>query len=1229
MRAVLLLISFAFIDAVPPLASGPWGGRNPKAPEEAVVISGRARFTVLTDRLLRLEVARAEDASRFEDRATMFAINRDLGTVPPFTQTVNEDGVLVITTAALQLTYNDTGNGFTPDSLSVVGVPGSGSAFEEWHYGKLDVGNLLGTIRTLDQERLPPLNCTVLYANTGNQCGWDASDCACEWAPISKDGWAVIDDSQNYALSDDTDFWDGPNTDAVDCYLFAHGRDYPAALADFVAVGGKVALTPRSALGPWWTRWYDFTQGGALESVLDFKTRGLPLDALVLDMNWHTKDGWTGYSFDRRLIPFPRDLFEELHDLGGSDGSGNAGVGLVALNLHDADGVGQFEQEFAPLCEALGLDSAATTTVPYNVSDERAQNALEDVVLLPLEDAGVDFFWVDWQQGESGYGAEGGKMNPTIWTAHQRCTDHARRHNNAAAAAAAAAASGATPSSSSKVSSGTGDSDDDGQGGGGALVKRGMVLARWGGLGGHRYQVGFSGDVKGADWATLSYQPYFSATAANVGFGYWSHDVVGAGGAGDPELYVRWVQWGAYSGVLRMHDRGASAGPCADDPEGGSCMLDKPWEDGVGREAFTHLRAAIRERSRLLPYLYSALRTAHDTGVSALHPLYYEWPEEPLAYLQSLSLPEYALGPDLVVCPVLRPASNVTRLATVPLWVPPGKWVEQATGRLRSSLKPPSSSWGRRGESKTCAASSVAGAALECGPPLDQAGCEAKGCCWDPNADNGQGDDDGGVDPGGGDLDGEYAPKCFYPKEVVASLDTKVADLSEVPVLVRAGAVVPSLPSSELDANPIGLGARPLTNLALRIYLAGATQGGARVYEDDGVSTAYAQSPPSPPSSSFSSFSSASAGTGARARGDAGAGRATREEVSEAFTWTPVSWEYGSNGNGNALNSTQVVQVTVGAPQGLAGFLGSLTERSYEVRLVNSPPATAVNLVTALPVEADTVEKGAPARSVPIPSLYNLRQRRRRRDRGRHLGHSLTEASGEETVGVGSWHYEAKTATLVVTLTAQPTSSAFNLSVSLACPPLPAASAPAATAAAAEGAKQRSPLLKIALHRRGGGGVVRGGAAAARGGAGGVPAGGGGCGVDNLLSGLPGLLWRSLAAKEVLNEARACPGEATGQTTQGALQELAALTDVLTHHARRVGSDPSSDDDDGGEDGSGGGSGGDAASKDFWDAVKAAPAMADAAQAELAGVNATALGASAWRLARATALLAEAVNDLE
>ena len=74
--------------------------------------------------------------------------------------------------------------------------------------------------------------------------------------------------------------------------------------------------------------------------------------------------------------------------------------------------------------------------------------------------------------------------------------------------------------------------------------ERGMVLSRFGGLGAHRYQVGFSGDYATVTWEGLAYQPYFSATAANVLYSMWSNDIVG-GGKHDAELHTRWIQFGS------------------------------------------------------------------------------------------------------------------------------------------------------------------------------------------------------------------------------------------------------------------------------------------------------------------------------------------------------------------------------------------------------------------------------------------------------------------------------------------------------------------------------------------------------------------------------------------------------------------------------------------------------------------------------------------------------------
>ena len=68
----------------------------------------------------------------------------------------------------------------------------------------------------------------------------------------------------------------------------------------------------------------------------------------------------------------------------------------------------------------------------------------------------------------------------------------------------------------------------------------------------------------------------------------------------------------------------------------------RPWIADAAH--FDATRAAVVARARLLPYLYTALRAAHDEGLGLLRPMYFEHPEEPLAYLQSLGLPQYYLS---------------------------------------------------------------------------------------------------------------------------------------------------------------------------------------------------------------------------------------------------------------------------------------------------------------------------------------------------------------------------------------------------------------------------------------------------------------------------------------------------------------------------------------------------------------------------------------------------------
>jgi alpha-glucosidase (family GH31 glycosyl hydrolase) len=173
---------------------------NPVADPAAVVVSsdGLARFTVLTPRLIRMEQRGAASApGAFEDRSTIAMMNRNLP-VPPFTQSVAA-GVLTIATASVKVSYT-VGQPFSAASLSVTSLDAA-SAFTSWTFGAPSPGNLLGTIRGLDEQSDTTLNCTL---NKGVDDNGEFNHC--EFGVVSRDGWVAYDDSINFAL-DENDWW--------------------------------------------------------------------------------------------------------------------------------------------------------------------------------------------------------------------------------------------------------------------------------------------------------------------------------------------------------------------------------------------------------------------------------------------------------------------------------------------------------------------------------------------------------------------------------------------------------------------------------------------------------------------------------------------------------------------------------------------------------------------------------------------------------------------------------------------------------------------------------------------------------------------------------------------------------------------------------------------------------------------------------------------------------------
>lgn len=582
---------------------------QPKADPRAIVTSGHARFTVLTPQLIRMEWSAD---GRFEDRPTFVVLNRRLP-VPKFTQT-SDGKLLIIHTDALDLKYIPDAGNFTPQNLSIHFILNGEK--KEWAPGAVTDGNLLGTTRTLDGVK------------------GDATQL--DLGLVSRDGWAVIDDSSS-ALFDSDDFSFRQGEESVwpwvmerspgarqDWYFLGYGHAYRDALRDYTEIAGKIPLPPRFAFGAWWSRYWDYTDAELRDLVHEFHDHKVPLDVLVIDMGWHLspaeiplkrdKDyagettGWTGYTWNPKYFPRPESFLKWVHE-----------QGLKAtLNLHPASGVQPWEAAYPAMAKAMGIDPTPQNYVPFDITNKEFAVNYFNILHHPLEKQGIDFWWLDWQQYMKTPLPD---VNPTWWLNYVHFTDQEREG------------------------------------------KRPLIFHRWGGLGNHRYEIGFSGDTISA-WDSLGFQPYFTATAANVGYTYWSHDIGGHQyGPVGPELYTRWIQFGIFSPILRTH---TTKNPQA---ERRIWAYPKPF--------YPAMRSAFLLRYRMQPYIYTEARRTYDTGVGFVHPLYYDDPEAEEAYLRR---DEYKFGDTILVSPIAQEGDPETNLATKSIWLPKGEWIEWQTG---------------------------------------------------------------------------------------------------------------------------------------------------------------------------------------------------------------------------------------------------------------------------------------------------------------------------------------------------------------------------------------------------------------------------------------------------------------------------------------------------------------------------------------------------------------------
>jgi len=291
--------------------------------------------------------------------------------------------------------------------------------------------------------------------------------------------------------------------------------------------------------------------------ISNFETNEIPLSVLLLDKSWHlnkydNKEYDTGFTWNSSRFSNPELMIKYLH---------SKGIRL-GLNINPLDGFYPMEEKFEQL--EMNLEKNDQGYIPFNVYDSKIVDVYLNLLIHPLDDINVDFYWLD--------GDNKNRIKELYLLNHYHFYDMMRNYK-----------------------------------------RRPMILARNTSVAPHRYPVLYSGKTI-VNWDTLKIIPFHNSSATNIGVSFWSHDIGGYyQGIEDNELYTRYVQLGVFSPILKLGS------------DKGKYYKREPWRWGV--KTYNIVKNYLNLRHRLIPYLYAEAYKYHKYGMPLIMPIYYKFPE--------------------------------------------------------------------------------------------------------------------------------------------------------------------------------------------------------------------------------------------------------------------------------------------------------------------------------------------------------------------------------------------------------------------------------------------------------------------------------------------------------------------------------------------------------------------------------------------------------------------------
>lgn len=421
---------------------------------------------------------------------------------------------------------------------------------------------------------------------------------------FSLDGFTTFDDSRTPILDAHGNVL-SPNYKNIDTYLFIYNNDFGIGLRDYFNLTSLPPLIPRYALGVWWNKNEAYDEKDIQNLVYNFKKYDLPMSVLLLNECNRTKNNYSpiSFSFDKTKLPNPRGLSEFLHKNKIYLGSNIKTEGLISVE----------EESYLEFQKYYNKD--LNKNIPLNVYDPKLVDSYLKGIINPFLDKGVDFLWMDDNNKEN-----------TLRSFTMNYFLYKNFNLNKA--------------------------------------KRNFIISRNFGICPHKYSALYSGETL-ISWKTLKLLPFFNSTAANIGVSWWSHDIGGyKGGTEDAELFMRYVQLGVYSPILRLSS------------DTGKYYKREPWKWDAKTYKIVHDYLKIRHR--LIPYIYSEAKKYSSFGSPLIQPLYYKYPE---TYDEPLYKNEFYYGSELFVCPITTPKDEIMNRVVHRIFLPNGVWYDFKTGK--------------------------------------------------------------------------------------------------------------------------------------------------------------------------------------------------------------------------------------------------------------------------------------------------------------------------------------------------------------------------------------------------------------------------------------------------------------------------------------------------------------------------------------------------------------------